>query len=163
MDAVNRDSKLIFRSSGACFRVDDKLFNGVIRTTQVNYVVNSYNKDGFKSVDSSFYLTHKLKSVLCYVNNSVADRKFYNEHGNLFQEDIFLDRKRTIKQSIWWHSNGQLWRIEMYFNGKKSGKWYECHENENLLFEGEFKYGEKVGVWIYYNVKTKEIIREEKY
>jgi antitoxin component YwqK of YwqJK toxin-antitoxin module len=158
-----RDSLLTVRHDTTFIKADQKLFNGTLVTTTEDEVEFSHYKNGIHFVDSSFYLTQKLKAVIRYKNNIATDRFLFYKDGTKFQEDIYLDSTRTSKQSIMWHPNGNLWRIEMYYNGQKSGKWYEWFQNGNLLFEGEFKQGEKFGIWTYYNAKTKEIIRQEKF
>ena len=162
IDFSQRDSLLTVRQDTTFFKADQKLFNGIIKITTENEVEFSHYKNGFQFVDSSFYSTKKLKAVIRFKDNKTTDRFLFDKNGNKFQEDIYLDSSRTSKQSMWWHPNGQLWRIEIYYNGQKSGKWYEWFQNGNLLFEGEFKQGEKFGIWTYYNAKTKEIIRQEK-
>jgi antitoxin component YwqK of YwqJK toxin-antitoxin module len=163
IDFSQRDSLLAVRDDTTFTKADDKPFNGIVKTTTEDEIEFSHYKNGFLVVDSCFYLTQKLKAVIRYKDNKTTDRFLFDKNGNKFQEDINLDSNRTSKQSIWWHPNGQLWRIEMYYNGQKSGKWYEWFQNGNLLFEGEFKQGEKFGIWKYYNANTKEIIRQEKY
>ncbi len=158
-----RDSMLAVRHDTTFTQKGDKLFNGIVKTTSENEVKFSHYKDGFLHVDSSFYSTQKLKAVIRYKNNIATDRFLFDNKGNKFLEDIYLDNNNTLKQSIWWHPNGQLWKIEMYFNGQKSGKWYEWFNNGNILFEGEYKQGNKFGLWKYYNAKTNEIIRQENY
>ena len=163
IDFSQRDSLLTVQHDTTFTKADQKLFNGIIKTTTEDEIELAYYKNGFPLVDSSFYPTQKLKAVFRYKNNKTTDRFLFDKNGNKFQEDIYLDSNRTSIQSIWWHPNGQVWRIEMYYNGQKSGKWYEWFQNGNLLFEGEFKQGDKFGIWTYYNAKTKEIIRQEKY
>lgn len=163
IDYNQKESLLMIRNDSTFTRADQKPFYGVIKTISEGEIELSYYFDGFPSVDSSFYTTKKLKSVIRYQHNKVMGRFLFDQHGKKFQEDIYLDSNRTSKQSMWWHSNGQLWRIEMYYNGQKSGKWYEWFKNGNLLFEGEFRQGNKYGIWTYYNTETKQIIRQEQY
>lgn len=163
IDIAQKDSLLTVRNDTTFIKSDRKLFNGIIKTTNDDEVVFAHYHNGFSFIDSSFYLTGKLQSVIRYKNNVTTERRLFDKNGNKFQEDIYLDSNKIAKQSFWWHPNGQLWRIEMYYNGQKSGKWYEWFPNGNLLFEGGFKNGDKFGIWMYYNAKTKEIIRQEKY
>ena len=163
IDFLQRDSFLIVHNDTTFYKADRKLFNGIIKQTTENEIEFSYYKNGLKFVDSSFYSTQKLQSVIRYKDNKTTDRFLFYENGNKLQEDIYLDSSMTSKQSLWWHPNGQLWRIQMYYNGQKSGKWYEWFQNGNLLYEGEFKQGKKIGTWTYYNAKTKKIKRKENY
>ena len=163
IDSSQQDSLFTVRQDTTFTKADEKLFNGIVKTTTEDEVKFSHYENGCLFVDSSFYSTQKLKAVFRYKNKKTTDRFLFDQYGNKFQEDIYLDSNKTLKQSIWWHPNGQLWRIEMYYNGMKTGKWYEWFKNGNLLFEGEFKQGNKFGVWTYYNANTKKIIRQEQH
>ena len=157
------DSSLFVRNDTTFIKADKKIFNGIIKTKTKTQNEFSYYLNGLRSVDSIFTLSKKLQSVIRYRNNITTDRFLFDNNGNKFQEEIYLDTNTKTKQSFWWHPNGKLWKIEMFYNGQKSGKWYEWFQNGNLLFEGEFKEGEKFGLWRFYNAKTKKIIRQEKY
>jgi antitoxin component YwqK of YwqJK toxin-antitoxin module len=163
IDFSQQDNLLTVRHDTVFYKADQKLFKGIIKTMTKDEVEFSQYKSGLKFIDSSFYLSQKLKSVIRYKDKKASDRFLFDKNGNKFQEVIYFDSSGKSNQSIWWHPNGQIWRIEIYYNGQKNGKWYEWFQNGNLLFEGEFKQGEKIGIWTYYNGNTKEIIRQEKY
>ena|ERR1035437_528276 len=158
-----RQKDLINKNDTFYLKSNNKLFNGIIISAFEGEIVHAFYLNGLHFVDSSVYNSNKLQSVIRYKNNMITDRFLFDHNGGKYEEDIYLDDNRMAKESLFWHPNGQLWRIEMYFNGEKSGKWYEWFKNGKLLFEGEFKNGEKFGTWTYYNAQTGKIIRQEKY
>ncbi|MFM2286796.1 MAG: hypothetical protein RLZZ543_2293 [Bacteroidota bacterium] len=158
-----RDSVLTVVNDTTFTKADHQLFNGFVRSRNENELTLKQYKNGLPFMDSCFYATQKIKAIIRYKDTKTTDRFLFDSNGNKLLEEIYLDSTKSLKQAIWWHPNGQIWKIELYFNGQKSGKWYEWFQNGNLLFEGEFNQGEKVGEWTYYNAQTKEIIRQEKY
>ena len=51
---------------------------------------------------------------------------------------------------VYYHENGQLWKIVTYKDGKKDGSWVSYWDNGQLWSKGTRKDGMLVGPWVYY-------------
>ena len=165
IDFSKKDSILIVRQESTFTRSGNTLFSGVIRHIKNDEINLSYYKNGFVFVDSCFYLTKLLKSVIHYNDNKIADKTQFDKKGHKFQKDsVCLDSNGLSKSKrMSWFPNGKLWKLESFCNKQKDGFFLEWDQNGKFIFVGEYKKGIKCGTWMYYSGKTGQLINQIKY
>jgi hypothetical protein len=70
-------------------------------------------------------------------------------------------RKRDCTSFTELHSNGCFKSIKLYQDGKLSSSYFEYHPNELIKVWGQYKKGNKVSNWIYFNEEGFAIKREK--
>lgn len=177
----------VFSQENVIIDYNDTLHLGFVqRTEDVNEIDSLYffsdidlNKKCYKVYYDN--TENLLLSQTQYGDTSIVLQ--YYRNGQLFRKDIALNGIELIYEERWC-KNGQLVRkvdyseeemhiSNIYCNGNKKnefiligifpeGVFQSWYENGQLKEIGEYKDGDKIGVWKYYD-ENGNLIKEEKY
>ena len=124
-------------------------FEGEYLNGKRNGKGKEYNFQGNVIFEGEFYLNHRkkgkeyIKGRLEFEGEFLWDKKWkgkgFDEKGNVIYE--LIDGKGTIKEYV-----GEYLVYEgECLDGKRNGKGKEYDHDGNLIFEGEYSMGKKVG------------------
>lgn len=141
--------------------------NGVLLTEGI------VDRDGRRRGEcKEFYADSTLRAVGVFIDGERSGEwRYYYQNGQLEQKGLFENGKQH-GEWVWYYDNGQIQIVEnfykgvengiyaeydsegrllvsgMYFEGLKVGKWVE--EIGDMREEGEYRNGQKTGIWVSY-------------
>ncbi|PKL85727.1 MAG: hypothetical protein CVV22_06085 [Ignavibacteriae bacterium HGW-Ignavibacteriae-1] len=74
----------------------------------------------------------------------------YFKDGQIFSKHYFKEGNLHGKREVWWE-NGTKSSESNFFEGKYHGKHVKWERNGTLKEEGQYTYGDRTGVWWFYN------------
>lgn len=85
-----------------------------------------------------------------YLNSvKVGEWKYYYPDGNLEQRGVFDRNGKPQGEWIWYYNNGNIWKKENYIAGLLDGDYVEYDINGNYIIKGSFIEDEEDGLWVY--------------
>jgi antitoxin component YwqK of YwqJK toxin-antitoxin module len=108
-------------------------------------IFTEFYVNGLLDGEKKYYIDQRINSKVAYqemyARGKLNGPSFrYNPHGQLIYRGNFTDDERDGKQ-IWWHSNGNLYKVQPYTKGIPNGLFREWDERGNLLSEIRFPIG----------------------
>ncbi|MDR2408986.1 MAG: hypothetical protein LBE13_12855 [Bacteroidales bacterium] len=150
------------------------LIRDVLFLVLVISVAISCNRVKTKQEVKEKYADGKAKKVEEYL---VDDNGHYatDAKGNkiLYKETYFFPGEKKYvsgtydtvqaRNGVWtsWYENGQKNSEQNYINGKEDGKYRVWHPNGEPWIKGEYKMGEKTGVWSFHDTLGKVITEKD--
>ncbi|MES2679328.1 MAG: hypothetical protein V4635_05555 [Bacteroidota bacterium] len=107
---------------------------------------------------SEYHHTGEFKGKGAYKEgNRVGDWEFFYASGKIEQKGKYDKKGRMQGSWKWFYEGGQLWREEIYVNGKREGLLTDYNEEGKIILQGNFADNKKEGTWNYESSDYKEI------